>query len=96
MRYEMQAEIWLYKTGSWHFVTLPVEFSEGIKTLRGPTSRGWGSVRVKARLGASEWRTSIFPESKSGAFLLPIKAEIRRREGVAAGDTVALVVELEM
>jgi hypothetical protein len=96
MRYEADAEIWVFHTGNWHFVTLPAEFSEGIKTLRGPKTPGWGSVRVTARLGSSEWRTSIFPDSKSGAFLLPIKAEVRKRERVTAGDTVSLSVEIEI
>jgi len=96
MRYEADAEIWVFHTGNWHFVTLPAAFTDGIKALRGPKTPGWGSVRVTARLGASEWRTSIFPDSKSGAFLLPIKAEVRKREGVAAGDTVSVAVEIEI
>ena len=96
MRYEADAEIWVFHTGNWHFVTLPAEFSEGIRMLRGPKTPGFGSVRVTARLGGSTWRTSIFPDSKSGAFVLPIKAEVRKREKVAAGDTVSLSVEIEI
>jgi len=96
MRYEAQAQIWVFHTGNWHCVTLPTAFTDGIKALRGPKPAGWGSVRVRAELGGSVWRTSIFPDSKSGAFLLPIKAEVRKREGVAAGDTVSIAVEIEM
>jgi len=96
MRYEAQAEIWVFHTGSWHFVTLPPEFSDGIRMLRGPKTPGFGSVRVTAELGGSTWRTSIFPDSKSGAFVLPIKAEVRKREGVTAGDTVTVAVEIEI
>lgn len=95
MQYEMRAEIWLYPTGAWHFVTLPAEFTEGIRALTGPR-RGWGSVRVKAQIGDTAWLTSIFPERSSGAFILPIKADVRRREGLAAGDTVSLTVEIQI
>jgi hypothetical protein len=51
-------------------------------------------VRVEARVGTVVWRTSIFPDSKSGAFLLPIKAEVRRRAGISAGDRVGLTIDL--
>jgi len=51
-------------------------------------------VRVEAKVGAVVWRTSIFPDSKSGAFLLPIKAEVRRRAGIKAGDRIALTVDI--
>lgn len=76
------------KSSAWHFVTLPVDDSQIIKMAipRGSPKRGWGSVRVKARIGDSEWATSIFPDSKSGAYLLPVKADVRKAEGLKVGD----------
>ena len=97
MRYEAEAEVWLY-TGAktaWHFVSLPAELSEGIRSLRGPRAAGWGSLRVTATIGETTWRTSIFPDTKSGAFILPLKAEVRQRENIGAGDRVAVAVEIE-
>ena len=98
MRYEVEADVWLYKSAksAWHFVSLPSEFSEGIRSLRGPRSAGWGSLRVAATIGGTTWRTSIFPDAKSGAFILPLKAEVRRRENIGAGDRVAVAVEIEL
>jgi hypothetical protein len=88
-------EVWVWQgPAAWHFVSLPVELTEGIKALRGPTERGWGSLRVEATVGSVVWRTSIFPDRRSGAFLLPIKAEVRKRAGIGAGDRIALKVEL--
>lgn len=97
MRYEAEAEVWLYTAAktAWHFVSLPSEFSEGIRALRGPRAPGWGSLRVTATIGGTTWRTSIFPDTKSGAFILPLKAEVRRRESIGAGDRVAVTVEIE-
>ena len=57
---------------------------------------GWGSLRVTATIGGTTWRTSVFPDAKSGAFVLPLKAEVRRREGIGAGDRVAVAVEIEL
>jgi hypothetical protein len=96
MRYEFTAEVWRW-TGdaAWHFVTLPAELTHGLKQMRGP-ARAWGSMRVKAQTGQTTWRTSLFPDSRSGAFLLPLKAEVRRRETLVPGDVRRFVVELEL
>jgi hypothetical protein len=45
-------------------------------------------------LSASAWKTSIFPDSGSGSFVLPIKKEIRNAEGLAAGDRARVHLEL--
>ncbi len=96
MKYEFEAEIWLWpgEKAAWHFISLPQDLTAGIKTLRGPTTRGWGSVRVTATVGGSSWSTSIFPSAQSGAFLLPVKAAVRKAERIGAGDKVAVAVEL--
>ena len=39
------------------------------------------------------WRTSVFPQ-KSGGYILPVKAEVRRKVGIAAGDEVTITLEL--
>lgn len=87
---------WLYPgmAGNWTFVSLPKNNAEGIKKLYGTQSRGWGSLRVEVHIGKSKWKTSIFPDKKSGTYILPLKAEIRRREGVHAGDTIKVCLEL--
>lgn len=98
MRYDFETEVWLYTAtkAAWHFVSLPVEFSEGIRGLRGPKAPGWGSVRVTATIGGTTWRTSIFPDTRTGAFILPLKGDVRRREHVGAGDRVEVSVEIEL
>ncbi|GAB3141034.1 hypothetical protein GCM10027057_24090 [Marisediminicola antarctica] len=45
---------------------------------------------MSVTLGGSTWLTSIFPDSKSGTFLLPVKGSIRARERVAPGDVVGV------
>jgi hypothetical protein len=47
-------------------------------------------VRVEVRLGATTWRTSVFPDKASGCFVLPIKRAVRAAHDLAPGDEVAL------
>lgn len=71
---------------SWYFVALPPELSEDIREVPRPT-RGFGSVRVRARIGGSEFATSIFPDKGLGTFVLPVKKAVRDAENLADGDT---------
>jgi hypothetical protein len=48
---------------------------------------------VEAAINGVAWRTSIFPQ-KEGGYVLPIKADVRRRAGIAAGDEVTVELEL--
>lgn len=85
--------LWLWSggQGSWHFFTVPEEQSVEIRLQAAATGprRGFGSVRVEARVNDVAWRTSIFPQ-KSGGYLLPIKASVRRDAGIAAGEEISV------
>jgi hypothetical protein len=89
------AELWLYDGASpWHFLSLPVAVSEEIIEASAGRQRGFGSVRVRVSIGATEWRTSVFPDSKLGTFLLPVKREVRVTEGLEEGDMVLVRLDL--
>jgi hypothetical protein len=80
------AELWIYPgDAGWHFVTLPIDVSDEIRD-RTPPRRGFGSVRVEATVGEVTWKTSLFPQSKSGSFVLPVKKDVRRRNDLEPGD----------
>ena len=55
--------------------------------------RGFGSVRVEATINDVTWRTSVFPQ-KSGGYILPVKAAVRRKAEIAAGDTISVALNL--
>ena len=57
--------------------------------------RAFGSLRVTASLGSSRWSTSVFADARSSSYLLPIKAEVRRHEGIKDGDTATIRLELD-
>ncbi len=80
-------KVWLYPgLVGWHFITLPKELAEEIKTSFAPLKKGWGSIRVEITVGKTVWKTSIFPDKKSGSYILPLKAAIRKKEGIKDGD----------
>lgn len=91
-----KGKLWMYQgKGAWFFITLPTDVSERIKFLTGPR-RGWGSVRVSARIGKTAWKTSIFPDKKAGAYLLPVKADVRAKERLEAGCTVSVDLGVDL
>lgn len=86
------AELWRYPgNAAWHFVTLPPDVSDELDEVAGPKG-GFGSVRVVVAVGATQWRTSVFPDKSRGAFILPMKKEVRAREDLAEGDSVQVVL----
>ena len=89
--------VWLWSEGkgSWHFFTIPADEAMEIRLESAASGirRGFGSVRVEANINGVAWRTSIFPQ-KSGGYMLPIKADVRRRAGVSAGDAVTVSLSL--
>jgi hypothetical protein len=87
------AELWMYHgKGAWYFLTLPEEDTEQIKFLSSQQQRGWGSVRVTASIGQTTWNTSVFPDTKAGAYLLPVKAEVRKKEQIEVGNIVTVTL----
>ncbi|MFL6733873.1 MAG: DUF1905 domain-containing protein, partial [Sphingomicrobium sp.] len=79
--------------GRWFFITVPEEQSNEIRAPAFGSPRGFGSVKVEARIDDVTWRTSVFPLN-SGGYILPVKAEIRRKAGLSAGDEVTVGLEL--
>ena len=84
--------------GNCFFLTIDGEAGEVLsatrlmRRLETGTTRGFGSMRVSARVGEHRWSTSVFPQ-KEGGWLLPVKAAIRRAEHMGEGDRVELVLE---
>ena len=88
--------IWIWKgeaAGRWYFITVPEEQSDEIRAHAFGNPRGFGSVKVEARIDDVTWRTSVFPLS-NGGYLLPVKADVRRKADLAAGDEVTVELEL--
>ncbi|HUG86856.1 MAG TPA: DUF1905 domain-containing protein, partial [Euzebya sp.] len=77
-----------------HFMTVPDDVSDDIEARAADQPRGFGSVRVRVTVGATTWSTSVFPDAKRRAYVLPVKKQVRRTEGIEAGDQVAVTLEV--
>lgn len=93
--HEFTAELWRWqardeeKGGAWFFVSLPFDVADAIDDEAGPR-KGFGSIRVEVRVGASTWRTSVFPSVEDKTFVLPVKKAVRVAEGLSEGGPCAV------
>lgn len=83
--------------GTWHFLTIDGKAGEALSgtALMRRLERsigGFGSLKVAARIGDSLFATSVFPSKELG-WLLPVKAAVRKAEGLGEGDAVEVVLE---
>ncbi|MBI5457330.1 DUF1905 domain-containing protein [Candidatus Kaiserbacteria bacterium] len=94
--YKLRSEVvlWPGAQGAWRFAYVDKKHSEEIRKKYTGPRRGFGAVRVKVRIGKTTWETSIFPDKRSGTYILPLKAKVRRAEGIQAGDTVTFTLDL--
>lgn len=89
MDVSFSAPLWLWPgDAGWHFVSLPEGAADDIAARFDGHRKGFGSLKVRVRVGDTEWDTSIFPDSKAGTYVLPVKRQVRDREGIAPGDVV--------
>lgn len=94
MDLSFSATLWQWEgEGGWHFVTLPADVADEVRE-HAPPRRGFGSVRVTVVVGESRWQTSLFPETKSGSYVLPVKEQVRRANDLLAGDQVKATISL--
>lgn len=95
MQWKARAKIWLWPGDApWHFVTIPKTIAAGIKSLSEGMRAPTGSVRVVVTIKDVRWKTSLFP-TKERTYLLPIKAEVRKKAKIGVGDMVTVSLELE-
>lgn len=80
----------------WYFANLPQDLSAEISELFADQKRGFGSLPVEVAIGEMVWQTSIFPDKRENAFMLPLKLEVRKRAGVTAGDKVKISIVINV
>ena len=89
--FTFEAELWEHDgPTAWFFVSLPEDVADDIEAEHGHRAKGFGSVRVEGEVGSTAWATSIFPDTKRGTYVLPIKQQVRRAEGLTAGSRLGL------
>lgn len=95
MDFEFNGMIWYWRgPAPFYFVTVPEAHSREIKAVSNQVTYGWGVIPVDVEIGGTRWKTSLFP--KDNLYLVPIKASVRKAEGLEEGDDVTLRLEVTL
>jgi len=95
IKFQFSGVIWkYYGKGSWYFVSLPIELSEEIRLSAKWQEEGWGRLKTRANINEIEWDTSIWLNKKANAYLLPLKADVRRQLKLENGDKVDVSLKI--
>ena len=96
VKYEFSARAYQYSSSKemcgWTFVSLPKKLSVEIRENFKHLEEGWGRMKITAKLGSSEWHTAIWFDTKQDAYLLPLKANIRKQENVVLGEELQIII----
>ena len=93
IKYTFTEQPWKYNgQAGWHFVSLPKELASEIRENLKSQEQGWGRLKATAKIGNSKWKTAIWFDTKMDTYLLPLKAEIRKREFIEIGKSIEVNV----
>lgn len=94
--YNFRGKVWKHKSmGGWHFITLPKTLSKQIRKNHGLDEEGWGRLKASAKIGQANWVTAIWFDSKFNAYLLPLKALVRKSEKIEKDAAIKVVLTFE-
>jgi uncharacterized protein DUF1905 len=95
MDLEFSGELWFWKgPAPWHFITVTDEECAELEAASAVVTYGWGMIPVAAQIGATNWKTSLFP--KDGRYILPVKTKVRQAESLELGDTITVRLTLDL
>lgn len=93
MSLEFSGDIWTWRgPAPYYFVTVPAEDSEVLRDVLKWVTYGWGMIPVRACIGKTVWKTSLWP--KEGRYIVPLKLSVRKAEELAEGDRVTVRLEV--
>ena len=71
MSLEFSGNLWYWRgPAPFFFVTVPAEECEILRDVSKWVTYGWGMIPLRARIGKTEWKTSLWP--KEGGYVVPI------------------------
>jgi hypothetical protein len=101
---------WQGERGTYHLVTFTGNYADTLTThavlerFETGHQRGFGSIKLTARIGETEWRTSVFPQhantpSPAGEptgreWVLLVSRKVMRAEGLVAGEMLKVSLAL--
>ena len=94
VRFSFEAEV-IYWRGPSPFFYAPIPRGDAaeIRKLSRLVSYGWGVIPVEAEIAGVVFNTSLFPKDET--YLLPIRADVRRKADITAGDLICVEMSLQ-
>ena len=93
IKYEFVTKMWQHTgKGGWLFVSSPHDLGKEIRENLKSEEEGWGRLKAIAKIGNSDWETAIWFDRKHKTYLLPIKAEIRKKEKLEVDKDIKTIV----
>lgn len=87
MKFSFDAEVIHWRgPAPYFYAPLPAAAAEQIRAASKLVSYGWGVIPVEVVVGGVAFTTSLFP--RDGTYLLPLKAAVRKPNGITAGDVI--------
>ncbi len=84
-KFTIHARLWRWPGDMpWHFINIDKEASAHLRDAFPKASM----IKVTASIDNTSWRTSLFRNNRDNSYLLPIKKDIRRKEGLQDGDEI--------
>lgn len=95
IKYTFIAKVWQYDgPNGWFFVSLPVEMSKEIRDNLKWQEEGWGRLKATAQIENVEWKTAIWFDTKSNTYLLPLKADIRKKCSIEKEQILEIILKV--
>lgn len=91
--YSFKSKVWIYPgaSQSWYFASVPVHISLDLRSLQ---NTSFGMLPISACIGSTTWKTSLFYSRQGKGYILPLKKDIRKKEGIQDGDTVLVTCKI--
>lgn len=70
------------------WLSLPADVCDYVRDEAAEATYGWGAIPVSARIGDTEWETSLLP--RDGGYVMPVKKDVRAKEHIGDGDMVTV------
>ncbi len=91
IKYNFTGKIWY---GGWFFVSLPKDISKEIREHLKWQEEGWGRMKATATIKEIEWNTAIWFDNKHNTYLLPLKANIRKKASLELNDIIDVSIAI--
>jgi hypothetical protein len=95
MNLEFSGEVWFWRgPAPWYFITVPDDDCGALEAISPLATYGWGMIPVTAHIGRTGWTTSLFPQGER--YIVPLKAQVRKAEGLDVGDTATVRLTVDV